>query len=125
MTAEPDWRVWFLLLGAIIGCDDLHRSDSLGRAVPASVADDAELLLSRCGKPSKDDSTANDAPRPPIPSRIIEYRKQRLRILFVPSEPVGDPPPYHWKLVGVVDIPSNTATDAKTAIKRLACWAGK
>src|SRR4051812_807369 len=77
------------------------NQDSLGRPLPASVRNDAELLLYRCGKPDKDDSTENDTPRPPIPSRIIEYRKAKLRLAYVPGGDanVGDPPPYKWKLL--------------------------
>lgn len=37
--------------------------------------DDADLLLSRCGKPDVDDSTAYDNPRPPIPTRFARISK--------------------------------------------------
>src|SRR5271156_3725674 len=50
-------------------------TDSKGRAVPAGVSNDADLLVARCGRPTSDDSTANDDPRPPIPSRIVEYHR--------------------------------------------------
>jgi hypothetical protein len=107
------------------------NTDSKGRAVPPNVTNDAELLLARCGQPSRDDTTENDKPRPPIPSRIIEYKKQRLRMMFIPGSgaKVGDPPPYNWKLIGITDM---TATDpskarivtSSEAVKRMPCWSG-
>jgi hypothetical protein len=78
-------------------------TDSKGRPVPPGVTNDAELLIARCGQPSKDDSTANDSPRPPIPTRMIEYRKRKLRFMFIPGGDAGisDDPPYKWKLLGI------------------------
>jgi hypothetical protein len=64
-------------------------TDSLGREVAPGVTDDASLLLSRCGHPSSDDSTAYDRPRPLIVSRFIEYAKKGLRFAFVPSNGQG------------------------------------
>lgn len=104
------------------------NSDSIGRPVPGNVTNDAELLLYRCGKPDRDESTENDVPRPPIPSRIIEYRKSKLRIAYVPggNTRVGDPPPYKWKLLGIVDMRTNKAVSAAqleaVISKRLPCW---
>ncbi|MFB3916047.1 MAG: zinc-ribbon domain-containing protein [Terriglobales bacterium] len=75
----------FAFIGAIIGgivggspnvqSAGQGHTDSIGRAVPASVTNDAEVLLHRCGKPDKDDSTAYDNPRPPIPTRMITYKE--------------------------------------------------
>ena len=62
-----------------------QNRDSLGRPLAASVTNDAELLLSRCGRPDSDISTENDTPRPPIPTRLIEYRRQRVKVVFVPG----------------------------------------
>jgi len=107
-------------------------TDSLGRPVAPDVTDDASLLLSRCGRPSKDDSTAYDNPRPPIPSRIIEYARQKLRFAFVPGSgaKLGDPPPYQWKFIGVMDMTARDPSKARVvpvdeAVARMPCWGGK
>ncbi len=107
------------------------HTDSIGRSVPENVTNDAELLLYRCGKPDKDDSTENDNPRPPIPSRIIEYRKPKLRFAYAPGVDtrLGDPPPYKWKMLGIVDLRTNKAVSAaqleSVLSKRLPCSIGR
>jgi hypothetical protein len=133
---------WFLgisiglgLLAAILGQSNESSSnpitDSKGRAVPVGVSNDAELLIARCGQPSSDDSTDHDNPRPPIPSRIVEYKKQRLRFLFIPGggSKLGDPPPYKWKFVGVTDMTAANPSKARVvnpseAVRRMPCWSG-
>ena len=129
--------------------DKPPNTDSIGRPLPDSVTNDAELLLYRCGTPSKDDSTEYDDPRPQIPSRTIEYRKAHLRFAFLPPAAVEailnsggnrsaldvlqdvritDPPPYKWKQFGLVDMLTNKAISAgqlKTTLsKRLPCFLG-
>lgn len=101
-------------------------TDSQGRPVPATVTNDADLLVFRCGKPDVDDSTQNDNPRPAIVTRSIEYRKSRLRVLFVPGGDAkpGDPPPYKWKLFGIVDTRTKRPMRIDAAVKRLPCWTG-
>jgi hypothetical protein len=104
-----------------------QNHDSLGRPLAASVTNDADLLLSRCGRPDADISTENDSPRPPIPTRLIEYRKQRVKVVFVPGGQarVNDPPPYQWKLMGVFDPKTKKTVNLTQAAKRLPCWTGK
>jgi hypothetical protein len=106
-------------------------TDSKGRPVPAGVTNDAELLIARCGQPTSDDSTAYDNPRPPIPTRIIEYKNQKLRFMFIPGggSNVGDPPPYKWKFVGTTDMKAADPSKARVvppseAVRRMPCWAG-
>ena len=74
----------------------------------SATTDQAELILSRCGKPSRDASTAYEQPRPPVPTRVIEYSDQKLRFLLAPAEGVNldDPLPYPWQLIGVTDMAS-------------------
>jgi|SRR6266850_120731 len=106
---------------------------SVVESAPASTAtNEAELLIERCGRPSNDDSAENDIPRPPIPSRVVEYKKQRLRFLFIPggTAKLGDAPPYQWKLVGVTDMSSADPSTARVvsaseAARRMPCWSGK
>jgi len=115
----------------LLGCDNSPSSsapvgtDSSGRTVAASVHNDADLLVYRCGKPDRVLDSSQDVPRPPIPSRILTYRKAHLRFAYVPSGPVGQPPPYHWKLMGVIDTRTNEAigdSELQTVLnERLPC----
>jgi len=116
-----------ILLGALL--KDSHPTEST-TSTPATASDDAALLLSRCGAPSSDDSTAYDDPRPPIPSRIIEFSAKRLRFMFIPSGKLGDPPPYKWKLIGIADMAAIDPSKARVvqpdeAIRRMPCWSSK
>jgi len=111
------------------GHDGSPTTATIGSAV---ATDDAELLLTRCGPPTSDDSTAYDNPRPPIPSRTIEYSKQKLRFLFIPGDgaKVDDPPPYRWHVVGVTDMMAADPSQARVvsapeAVKRMPCWKAK
>jgi len=103
------------------------NTDSLGRAVPDSVKDDADLLIYRCGKPDVDDSTAFDNPRPLLPTRSVEYHKERIRFVFMPEgkTSAGAPPPYHWSLMGVQDTVRDGSLDVSTAVARMPCWKGQ
>lgn len=70
----------------------------------AAWADDASDIIGRLGRPDRDDSTAHDQPRPPVVTRWLDYTRQNVRVMLVPINRVGDPPPYTWKLLGFVDI---------------------
>jgi hypothetical protein len=118
--------VLVLLIGALINTDN---SQNPGVSPPhtASAVNDAELLIARCGHPTSDDSTATDNPRPPIPTRIIEYKKQKLRFLFIPGGTSGDPPPYNWRLVGSTDMTAADPSKARVVspselARRMPCW---
>jgi hypothetical protein len=93
------------------------------------AGNDADLLIARCGTPSGDGSSEYDNPRPPIPSRVIEYHSHKLRFTFLPGGHIklGDPPPYQWKLIGITDMtvadPSQaTAVPVSEALERMPCW---
>ena len=92
-----------------------------------AATDQAELILSRCGKPSRDESTAYEQPRPPVPSRVIEYADQKLRFLLAPAEGVNldGPPPYPWQLIGVTDVKGpdekGRAVELPEAKERMPC----
>lgn len=102
----------------LAGCDSAPQAggsahtDSLGRQVPAWVHNDADLAVYRCGQPDAVLDTSYDDPRPPIPSRLVTYRKARLKFAYVPTDPIGNPPPYHWKMMGVIDTRTNRAIGA-------------
>lgn len=128
-----------LLLGLIAALAVILMVNGSCNTTPSKVTynstpaptNDAELLLSRCGTPDIDDSTQYDSPRPPIPTRLITYRKARLRFAYVPGggAKIGDPPPYQWRLMGIVDTRTNTALSAanlKPVLSgRLPCAMGK
>jgi hypothetical protein len=106
----------------------LARTESSGRPISLSVGNDAELLLSRCGVADKDWSTQYDDPRPPIVTRFITYNKAHLKFAYIPGggSKVYDPPPYTWKMIGIIDTRTNKAITAEhlksTLKKRLACY---
>ncbi len=89
-----------------------------------SAPDDATLMVSTCGPPDVDNSTANDNPRPPIPIRILEYKSLNIRFTFMPSgdTSVGAPPPYRWTYLAVQDTVTNQPLDVQIASKRMPCW---
>ena len=88
-----------------------------------STLNDADLLLSRCGTPEVDDSTAHDHPRPPIVTRWMIYKKANTEIMFAPGNgKVGDPPPYYWKLIGALDPKKKQPLKAEELIRRLPCF---
>lgn len=107
------------------------NSPSASTEAPAQsiYTDDADRLIARCAKPSLDDSTAYGKPRPPIPSRWIEYNQQKLRFMFIPGAgaKLEDPPPYHWKLIGITDMTARDPSQATVvmpheAVERMPCW---
>ena len=122
--------VMFLMIASFISSGPKTQTPSGIMA----IATDAELLIARCGAPSKDDSTAYDNPRPPIPSRIIEYKSQNVRFMFIPGGDAkfGDAPPYRWKLIGItvakdwVSDPSEVKVlSVGDALAAMPCLAGK
>jgi len=105
---------------------DVGNEPSTSHQTPITQpSDDAALLLSRCGKPDADDSTAYDNPRPPIPTRWLEYRKAHVKALFIPSGATDAPPPYQWKSIGATDPRTRKPLSPEEAFKRLPCWRSK
>lgn len=103
-------------------------TESSGRPIPSSVGNDAELLLSRCGVADKDWSTQYDDPQPAIATRFITYKKAHLKFAYIPGggSKVNDPPPYTWKMIGIIDTRTNKAVTAEhlksTLETRLPCY---
>jgi hypothetical protein len=73
------------------------------------------------GTPDRDDTTAYDTPRPLIVTRIVEYRQEAVKIVFIPANAtVKTPPPYlDWHVMGYIDMMSNQAISADRATGRL------
>ncbi len=125
--------VGFILL-IVIGSISEHSESNYTQPASTAIAsptNDADLLVSRCGKPDIDDSTAYDNPRPPIPTRMITYTKAHLMFAYYPgggATPTDDPP-YQWKLLGLTDTRTRkaiTAAQLKDILThRLPCALGK
>lgn len=79
-----------------------------------------DSILAKYGKPDKVKTTEHDSPRPPIVTRMLEYRKERVRFTFFPDVPMGSPPPYReWKLMGFQDPTTNAVINADEVEKRM------
>ncbi len=79
-----------------------------------------DSVIAKYGKPDRIDSTEYDRPRPPIVTRALEYRKERVRFVFFPDAPVGSPPPYRsWKLMGMQDTRDNSVLSAGEVTRRM------
>jgi hypothetical protein len=83
--------------------------------------DEYAPIVAKYGRPERDDdSTQYHASRPPIVTRLIEYRVENVRISFAPTGRFGDPPPNDsWKLIGYIDINTNTKISSAAVAKRL------
>ena|SRR5437667_6085317 len=83
--------VVILVLGTIIRvatvANDTETKPSAAFENTTAQRTDADQLIKNCGPPFKDDSTANDSPRPPIVTRFIEYKAKgtHLRFIYVPG----------------------------------------
>lgn len=89
-------------------------------SIAAEKADHHKMLIAVYGAPERDDSTEADVPRPPIVTRIVEYRPQSVKLVFVPEVEPGTPPPYDvWRLWGAIDMTTNTKMSIPEAADRL------
>lgn len=92
-----------------------------------TAGDQASIVMSRCGKPDEQRSTAYENPRPPIVSGLIGYRKANVVLLFVPDSRtrIGEAPPYHWEYIGATDMAANVHSRHALAkgepLRRLPC----
>ena len=88
---------------------------------PCVPHDDLSQFICKYGKPDVDDSTAYDKPRPPIVTRVLTYKKQRVRAAYIPSGvSIGDPPPYKdWKLFGFQDPKTNAVLSPEEVARRM------
>jgi hypothetical protein len=92
-------------------------TSALAREMP--VVDPNEMVT-KYGKPDRAISTEWDKPRPPFVTRALEYKKAKVRIVFLANAPMGSPPPYNsWKLMGYQDLGSNAVLQVAEAEQRL------
>jgi hypothetical protein len=107
----------------------LQRQPSTARPTASNVIvngvstdNEAEMLISQCGQPSKDTSSDPPHSSPALaPTRIIEYRKSRLRFMFKLLSGAAV-----WHLVEISEIPHDNSrartVTSKEAVTRMNCW---
>lgn len=92
-------------------------SPAVARDMPAVDPSD---IVAKYGKPDSVQSTEHDKPRPPLVTRMLEYKKERVRFALLADAPVGSPPPYKsWRLIGTQDPIDNAVISAEEAERRL------
>lgn len=100
-----------MLAVVVAGVEAKEPKKERGACVPY---DDASLWICKYGKPDVDDSTAYDKPRPPIVTRWLIYKKEGMRVTYVPDALMGDPPPYKkWSILRWADRRCSPAADPK------------
>ena len=91
---------------------------------PAARADgnEAQAFIDRFGKPDDDESSETERPRPPIVTRMLTYKTDRVRAIFRADIPFASKERVagRWKLVGYTDPTSNTKIAQDEAFLRLA-----
>lgn len=106
------------LLGAIAqtmmeGSRTKASSSASSSTTPDWVDNDADLVISRCGKPDHEMNTAFDHPQPTLPSRFLTYKRAHLKFAYLAAgDSLGEAPPYKWKFVGIIDTRTNKALKA-------------
>lgn len=81
---------------------------------------DPDSIVAKYGKPDVLKSTERDRPRPPMVTRMYEYRRENVRIVLLADAPVGAPPPYSsWRLIGYQDPRDNSVLTEQIALTRL------
>ena len=69
--------------------------------------------------PDFDDSTQWDSPRPPIVTRWIIWKPERIRAWYVPDAKAGEAPPYRgWKILVFVDEDTKKPIEIAEVVRR-------
>ena len=105
-------KIWLPLITGAFLC-----AAAVAREMPEITQ--AEIVA-KYGKPDKITSAENERPRPPIVTKMLEYKKENVRILLLANAPTGAPPPYKsWKLMGYQDPRDNKVLSVSEAERRL------
>ena len=120
--------IWFAV--ALSACGRSHGSagptSSVAPAPSPSVTttptgpDDLSAFLLQYGKPDVDDTTAFDRTPPPMVTRWFIYRKEHVRVTFVPDGPADAGLAKRWDLVAIQDDRTKRAISNAEAASRLA-----
>lgn len=106
------WLMWLLFVSAIC----LTYSVALAE----QPYDDLSLFVSKYGQPDQIKSSEYEKPRPPIVTKQLIYKKEKVRAVYVPEAPVGSPPPYKkWKLLGFQDNRTSKVLQPVEVVQRL------
>jgi hypothetical protein len=123
-TAPAGCLIIFFLLaifGSLISTRSSHSPASAPHATArGEVHDDLTLLISRYGKPDRDENSENEVPRPSIVTRRLTYTKAHVRANYVPDTSVDASPPYrNWTFVSFQDSRTNAVLSAQEVDGRL------
>jgi hypothetical protein len=94
-----------------------------GVFVPTEIPKTLAVTLDRYGPPDQDYSAEDETPRPPMVTRLLTYRAERVRLIYMPTDfTFGMPPPYRngWVLVSALDHLASKAISSQEAARRLA-----
>ncbi|MBB5610392.1 MULTISPECIES: hypothetical protein [unclassified Janthinobacterium] len=98
---------------------------ALSLTIPALAADGLPILqpdevIAKYGKPDSVRSSEYEKPRPPLVTKMLEYKKEHVRVTLLAGGKVGNPPPYKsWHLIGYQDPRDNSVITKEEAEKRL------
>lgn len=114
-------RIIKILLAVIVLCT--ASTLALSRDYPIVHPNE---IVAKYGKPDRTQSTEYDKPRPPFVTRMLEYKKEHVRFTFLPTAPIGSPPPFKsWYLLGTQDPRDNSVIAAEEAARRMQSRAKK
>jgi hypothetical protein len=119
--------ILFLLI--VVGSPS-NPSDNATTTIPPGIVADRSsayghgdqfaAIVAKYGRPDIDDSTEYNAPRPPMVTRWIEYKRSHVKIMFYPDCRVGDPPPYSaWRVIGYINTQLDASISAEEATQLL------
>jgi hypothetical protein len=88
--------------------------------LPNSANTGIEAVIAHYGTPDIIDSTEFDTPRPPMVTKWLIYKKQKIKLMFMADAPLGSPPPYtKWVLIGATDTQKNIALGPDEVDRRM------
>lgn len=84
--------VSFLVVSLACCCSDMPAG-----APPVHLPSDPEGFIARFGAPDVDDSTERDNPRPIQLTRWLVYKKEDVRVFYIPEGRLGEFPVQGWQ----------------------------
>lgn len=90
-----------------------HHPDNPAISEPINAKDDLDLFLKRYGTPDKDDSTLHDHPRPPIVTRFLTYKKERVKVIYLLEKDDS------WRFLSFTDPKTNQVIKPAEVVARM------
>jgi len=101
----------------VVAATTLWVTQSLAGNLPVV---DPSTIIAKYGKPDHVTSTEFDRPRPPLVTKMLEYRKENVRFILLANAPAGTPPPYKsWLFAGTQDIKNYKSLSADEVSQRM------